>query len=131
MKNLRTTDSPAPAETLAFVLDSTSLLMGCGPFSIERGGHQTPCAVETRAEREFSQAPSQAERSKTTTGKSSKSGTFNASLSKGASERIHLCSAATAFSLARNSVSFEIARKRIERARRGCPSRASVHRREG
>jgi len=99
MKNLRTTDSPALASF------------------VERGGHQTPCALDTRAEREFSQLPSQAKRSKTTTGKSSKAVTFIASLSKGASETLQLCSAATAFSLARNSVSDEIARTRIECSR--------------
>jgi hypothetical protein len=124
MKNLRTTHSLAPAKSAALVFCPEPRLAARGPFLIGHDGHQTPCALDAKAETELSQVPSQASWSNTTTGKSSKPVTLNASPSTEASEIVQPRSTAAALILPRNSMSSEITRKQTARPRRHCPSHA-------
>jgi hypothetical protein len=124
MKYLRTTHSLAPAKSASLVFCPEPRLAGCEPFLIGHDGHQTPCALDAKAETELSQLPSQASWSSTTTGKSSKPVTLNASPSTEASAIVQSRSTAAAFILPRNSRSFEITRKQTARLRRHCPSHA-------
>jgi hypothetical protein len=124
MKNLRTTHSLAPAKSAAAMFCPEPRPAGREPFLIGHDGHQTPCALDAKAETEFSQVPSQASWSSTTTGKSSKPVTLNASPSTDASAIVQSRSSAAAFILTRNSKSLEITRKQTVRPRRHCPSHA-------
>lgn len=124
MKNLRTTHSLAPAKSTALVFCPEPRLAGCEPFLMGHDGHQTPCALDANAETELSQVPSHASWSSTTTGKSSKPVTLNASPSAEASAIVQSRSSAAAFILPRNSKSFEISRKQTARPRWHCPSHA-------
>jgi hypothetical protein len=126
MKNLRTTHSLAPPKSASLVFCPEPRLAGCEPFLIGHDGHQTPCALDAKAETEFSQVPSQASWSSTTTGKSSKPVTLNASPSTEASAIVQPRSTAAALILPRNSKSFEITRKQTGRPKRHCPPHTRV-----